>query len=252
MRKSIRPKIIVAIIFVGVVVGAFLLAKNLFKNSEPAAQPVEPPAASPEPEPEQKEPEKKEEDPDAAYQNPGPSEKNVKRTTEMKIRTIAGQKVVYYTIKQFGTTKTDLEDFRAKVKETLDDSRGWVRLGLKFVETTDEQSDLDILLADPNLLDPIENCGYELSCTTWHNQIYLNDDRWREGTETSRTNNFSQRDYQHMVLNHEMGHWLGHYEHTQSCPNGGPAPIMLQQSTGLRGCDSMNAWPLDTELWTDK
>lgn len=249
-RKTFRPFLIIAL-FALVAVIIFVILSILHKPAEPTSSAPEPakssenvPASTPEPTPVA--------DPDAVYQNPGPSDKLTKRTTEMKIREIAGQKIVYYTIKQFGTTKTDLEDFRTKIKETLNDPRGWTRLGLKFIETTDDQSDVDILLADPNLLDPIENCGYELSCTTWHNQIYLNDDRWREGTKTSQENNFSQRDYQHMVLNHEMGHWLGHYEHTPSCPSGGPAPIMLQQSTGLRGCDSMNAWPLDSELWTDK
>ena len=250
-RKSHRFQITIAIVFLST---AITVALILFFIRRPAAETL--PPEQPEQSVRSEEPAQTEQpespDPDAIYENPGPSEKLTKLTTEIKIRTIAGQKVVYYTIKQIGTVETDLEDFRAKVKETLNDPRGWTRLGLKFIETTDDQSDLDIILADPNLLDPIENCGYELSCTTWHNQIYLNDARWLGGTQTSQENNFSERDYQHMVLNHEMGHWLGHYEHTGNCPNGGPAPIMLQQSTGLRGCDSMNAWPLDSELWTDK
>lgn len=249
-RKSPRRRLLIIGLFLIVAIAVFFIfflnrrekseiSETQINSAETEEKPVEVPVeVAP--------------NPDAIYENPGPSEKLAKLTTEIKIREISGQKVVYYTIKQLGTVETNLEDFREKVKETLNDPRGWTRLGLKFMETTDDQSDLDIYIADPNCLDPIENCGYELSCTTWHNQIYLNDTRWREGTQTSQQNNFSQRDYQRMVLNHEMGHWLGHYEHTQSCPNGGPAPIMLQQSTGLRGCDSMNAWPLDNELWTDK
>ena len=32
--------------------------------------------------------------------------------------------------------------------------------------------------------------------------------------------------------------------------DGEVAPIMLQQSTGLRNCGSFNPWPLEDELWT--
>ena len=163
-----------------------------------------------------------------------------------------GKKNFKYKIESWGTVVANVSDFRAKVAETLGDARGWTRAGLTFTETKGDDYDLVIALSDAATLDTIAGCSGDLSCTTWHNQVIINDLRWRGGTAVTNAAGMSQRDYQNMVVNHEVGHWLGHYSHIESCPNGGPAPIMLQQSTGLRGCDSTNAWPLDDELWTNK
>ena len=174
----------------------------------------------------------------------------VKGTGNIRARVVDGVKIVYYKPVIWGTVEADFEDFKAKVNETLNDERGWTRLNMRFVEVS-EGYDVKVILAEPKTLN-ISGCSPELSCTTWNNEVIINDVRWREGTEASRAAGMGQRDYQHMVVNHEMGHWLGHYKHIESCPNGGLAPIMLQQSTGMRGCEGFNAWPLDSELWTDK
>ena len=162
---------------------------------------------------------------------------------------VNGVKVIYYKPMVWGTVESDFEDFKAKAAETLNDPRGWVRAGLKFVEVSSGQ-DVNLILSDAAHLDATGGCSGDLSCTTFNNEVIINDLRWREGTEASRAAGMGTRDYQHMVVNHEMGHWLGHYAHVASCENGGPAPIMLQQSTGMRGCSSFNPWPLEFELWT--
>ena len=174
---------------------------------------------------------------------------NTASTADAVGHMVDGVKVIYYKTLIWGNVEADFGDFRTKVAETLNDSKGWVRAGLKFVEVSSGQ-DVNVILSDPASLGATAGCSSELSCTTWANQVIINDIRWREGTEASRAGGMSTRDYQHMVINHEMGHWLGHYSHIEGCDAGGPAPIMLQQSTGLRGCDSFNAWPLDFELWT--
>lgn len=179
---------------------------------------------------------------------------NTVSTADAKGHIVNGTKIIYYKTMVWGSVIANFDDFRAKVAETLNDVRGWTRAGLKFVEV-DNGQDVNIILSDPASLGATAGCSSELSCTTWSNQVIINDVRWREGTGPSRAAGMSTRDYQHMVVNHEMGHWLGHYAHIEGCTTengfiGGPAPIMLQQSTGLRGCSSFNAWPLDTELWT--
>ena len=164
---------------------------------------------------------------------------------------IDGIKYVYYKTMVWGDVVADFEDFRLNVAETLGDERGWMRMGLRFVEVTDGQ-DLNIILSNPWNLEGYNGyCSAELSCTSGLNEVIINDVRWREGTDATAQGGMSIRDYQHMVVNHEMGHWLGHYSHIEACDvDGGTAPIMLQQSTGLRNCGAFNPWPLDDELWT--
>lgn len=167
---------------------------------------------------------------------------------------VNGTKVIYYRPLIWGSVEADFTDFKTKVAETLNDPRGWSRAGLKFIEVSSGQ-DVNVILSDPASLGATPGCSADLSCTTWANQVIINDIRWREGTEASRAGGMSTRDYQHMVINHEMGHWLGHYAHVDGCTAengflGGLAPIMVQQSTGLRGCTGFNAWPLEAELWT--
>ena len=179
---------------------------------------------------------------------------NTTNTGDARGHMVNGVKAIYYKPVVWGNVAADFSEFKNKVAETLNDARGWTRAGLKFVEVNSGQ-DVDIILSDPAHLEALPGCSGDLSCTTWNNQVIINDIRWREGTEASRAGGMNTRDYQHMVVNHEMGHWLGHYAHIEGCTTengfiGGPAPIMLQQSTGLRGCSSFNAWPLEPELWT--
>ena len=68
------------------------------------------------------------------------------------------------------------------------------------------------------------------------------------GSDSYNALDVSLLSYRQMVINHEVGHFLGH-NHIASCETDtGLAPIMLQQSTGLRGCTA-NSWPLPSELW---
>ena len=76
--------------------------------------------------------------------------------------------------------------------------------------------------------------------------MIINQERWKHASPAWNAAHGALRDYRHMVVNHETGHWLG-LGHA-GCPGAGrPAPVMMQQSKGLAGCH-FNPWPTAREL----
>ena len=76
--------------------------------------------------------------------------------------------------------------------------------------------------------------------------MIINQERWKHASPAWNAANGALRDYRHMVVNHESGHFLG-LGHA-GCPGAGrPAPVMMQQSKGLAGC-RFNPWPTAREL----
>ena len=156
-------------------------------------------------------------------------------------------RTITYDVSTRGTTKGTLEDFKKVVAETFADSRGWVRANVSF-KYVESGGQLHMILAEPSVVGALGGCSSQLSCTV-KPSVYINDDRYMGASESYRELGVSVANYRTMVINHEVGHWLGH-DHITTCEtNTGLAPIMLQQSTGLRGCRP-NYWPLSSELWT--
>ena len=166
----------------------------------------------------------------------------VSAKSETKVRTIT------YDISARGAISGDIEEFRRMVAETFADSRGWVRAGLKFVEVPSGGA-LRMVLATGDQVKAAapSGCSEVLSCAVYP-VVLINDTRWMNGSDSYNELGVGLLDYRRMVINHEVGHFLGH-NHTVTCQTvTGLAPVMLQQSTGLRGC-LPNAWPLPGELW---
>jgi hypothetical protein len=93
--------------------------------------------------------------------------------------------------------------------------------------------------------------GFSSACSaTWScrvgRYVIINQTRWATASPAWNAAGRSLRDYRHLVVNHETGHWLGH-GHRQ-CSGRGLAPVMMQQSKGTGGC-SFNPWPLPSERW---
>lgn len=129
------------------------------------------------------------------------------------------------------------------VEETLNDQRGWAARH-QLVRVAGH-SDLRIVLATPETADqlctPLDTGG-RLSCRNG-DDVVINAWRWQFGAE-SYTGDLTG--YRRYVVNHETGHALG-YAHV-GCPGSGElAPVMLQQTKGLEGCEP-NPWPARVDL----
>lgn len=126
------------------------------------------------------------------------------------------------------------------VDATLADRRGWIADDERAFQRTSDTADVRVLLATPATTDklcaPLETNG-EASCRNGE-LVVINARRWAHGAEAYAGDLQSYRQY---VINHEIGHALGHPHAT--CPGASErAPVMLQQTYGLDGC-AANPWP---------
>ncbi|HJP81145.1 MAG TPA: DUF3152 domain-containing protein [Candidatus Saccharimonadales bacterium] len=167
---------------------------------------------------------------------------------EKKSQKAATQKrVVTYDVTTRGVITANIAEFKSQANQTLNDARGWAQLGVRFNEVA-SGGDFTLMLAQADQLPLISSgCDAMYSCNVGR-YVIINQDRWLGATSSWNQGGGSLRDYRHMVINHETGHWLGHGH--EGCPaTGQPAPVMMQQSINLGGCLS-NPWPLKSELWS--
>ncbi len=134
------------------------------------------------------------------------------------------------------------DGFAAAVERTLAEPRGWTasrRWG--FQRVSGGSSDVTVHLATPKTTDRlcdgvgVETRG-EVSCRGGRT-VVINLGKWLNGVPHYN----SLDEYRHMVVNHEMGHFLGH-GHVKCGRSGTPAPVMQRQTFGLEGC-TQNPWP---------
>jgi len=162
----------------------------------------------------------------------------------------ASPPVVAYTISTRGTVTADLNEFAAQVNETLNSSNGWSRLGVVFQQVA-SGGRFTVWLSEASQVPSFSPSGCDaiVSCTVGNNVI-INETRWLNGSDAWNGAGGSLRDYRHMVVNHETGHWLGH-GHRYCSGAGQPAPVMQQQTIGMQGC-TPNPWPQSQEMYSPK
>jgi hypothetical protein len=130
--------------------------------------------------------------------------------------------------------------FAGYVMETLNDPHGWGAGGAFSFARTDDDADYRVVLASATTVDrlcaPLRTQG-EVSCAI-NGHATINYARWVTATPEFGGIVPTYRQY---VVNHEVGHLLGHGHVT--CPGAGRlAPVMQQQTYGVAPC-LPNAWP---------
>ncbi|MFG1607476.1 DUF3152 domain-containing protein [Actinoplanes sp. NPDC049265] len=135
-------------------------------------------------------------------------------------------------------------DFADEIDRTLGDERGWTagrQFRLQRVPAG-AASEFTVYLASSKTTQRMCNAGGLktdgfTSCRL-PGQVIVNDARWQDAVPDYDAPLETYRAY---ALNHEVGHQLG-YGH-EACPGPGrAAPVMQQQTYGLKGCVA-NAWP---------
>ena len=157
---------------------------------------------------------------------------------------IAVRRRVTYSVITRGAITASLEVFRRQAQETYDDPRGWRAGGVEFRRVR-RGGDFTLVLAAARAVPTFSStCSSTWSCRVGR-YVIINQERWQHASPAWDAAGRSLRDYRHLVVNHETGHWLGRGH--ASCPaGGGPAPVMMQQSKGTGGC-RFNPWPLGWE-----
>ncbi|MEV0896466.1 DUF3152 domain-containing protein [Actinoplanes sp. NPDC049802] len=145
----------------------------------------------------------------------------------------------------------DVSAFTAQVVATLSDERSWIgtgRLRMQMVSGA-EAADFTVYLATRETAGQmcqrggtnIRIGGVPFTSCRATGKAILNLDRWRKSARPYLESGVGLAEYRQYVINHEVGHELGHRH--EGCPKtGGPAPVMVQQTLTLRGCKPYS-WP---------
>ncbi|MCT9080216.1 DUF3152 domain-containing protein [Streptomyces fulvoviolaceus] len=138
-------------------------------------------------------------------------------------------------------------DVAEQVERILADPRGWTADGTSgFQRVSGGTTDFVVRVATPGTVDKIcgqhgLDTGGEYNCSVAQN-VMVNLKRWELATTVYAKDVPS---YRALIINHEVGHFLGHGH--VGCPGAGkPAPAMMQQIKGMHGCVP-NVWPYDAE-----
>lgn len=152
-----------------------------------------------------------------------------------------------YRVEAEDGTGIDPDGAARAVDAILADPRGWTaEPGVAFRLVGSGPVDFTVRIATPTTTDRMcevvtAELKGETNCRAGH-EVIVNLRRWLLGSPQF---DGPPADYRALIINHEVGHELGHGHET--CPGPGlPAPAMMQQIKGLLGCRS-NAWPFDAQ-----
>ncbi|WTX60784.1 DUF3152 domain-containing protein [Streptomyces sp. NBC_00648] len=128
--------------------------------------------------------------------------------------------------------------FAEAVQKTLNDDRSWAHDGAKtFERVSSGKPDFVITLASPGTTaawcakSELDTAEENVSCDSAATErVMINAFRWAQGSETFGAQ--AMYAYRQMLINHEVGHRLGH-GHVSCRTPGALAPVMQQQTKSL-------------------
>lgn len=145
----------------------------------------------------------------------------------------------------------EIEEFTRMVDVALGDGRSWIAdRSLRF-QRVPEAAPADFTIHLVTRTTAYRMCSTAAldirldgvpftSCRVTHT-VVINLDRWRLSVPDYVYARVPLLVYREYVINHEVGHELGHGH--EACPGyGSPAPTMATQTLGLKGCTA-NPWP---------
>lgn len=152
-----------------------------------------------------------------------------------------------HRIETRGAIGADVGQFAHHVARTLNDPRRWSLNGAIGFRQVAGPADFVVVLAAASTLPSFgPGCSPDWSCRAGR-YVVINQTRWQFTTPAW---SYGVDAYQHYVVNHEVGHWLG-MDHSACSGPGRRAPVMAQQSKGAAGglgACRFNVWPLPEEL----
>jgi hypothetical protein len=134
--------------------------------------------------------------------------------------------------------------FVTTVDQVLGDPRSWIASGQLRLQRVPRAApaDFTIFLASPSTSEAMCRVGglftEKFTSCRLPGQVIINDARWLTAVPNYGA---SLQVYRAYAVNHEFGHELGH-GHEACTGQGRLAPVMEQQTLGLKGCVA-NSWP---------
>lgn len=128
--------------------------------------------------------------------------------------------------------------FAKAVQQTLNDDRSWAHGGeMTFERISSGEPEFIITLASPGTTDfwcaksDLDTSEGNVSCDSAKTErVMINAYRWGQGSKTYGPK--AMLTYRQMLINHEVGHRLGH-DHVNCRTPGALAPVMQQQTKSL-------------------
>ncbi len=167
------------------------------------------------------------------------------RTVPVETKRSGPGELFRYTVEVERGIRIDRREFARRVQRTLFDERSWSGTGAVAFKQVKRGGNTRLILARPDKVDrlcyPLQTNG-TYSCSIG-GLVVINHRRWVQAVDHWTS---GRRNYRRMVVNHEVGHRIGH-GHRPCGGWGERSPVMQQQSISLDGCRA-NWWPLKPEL----